>query len=102
MDSRQRPTPEHQPGTPGEARALLRSLRSLGEVSAPPALSSIVLDRLGVGIAYFPLETQVGRIFVAYSRIGIEAVTRAETALDFEQRVQTWLDRTLHPAAEPP
>ncbi|MGZ6286113.1 MAG: methylated-DNA--[protein]-cysteine S-methyltransferase [Ktedonobacterales bacterium] len=102
MDTRQRPTPEHQPGTLGEARALLRSLRSLGEVSAPPTLSSAVLDRLGVGIAYFPLETSVGRIFVAYSRVGLEAVTRADTALDFEERVHDWLDRPLHLAAEPP
>ena len=102
MDSRKTTTPEDQPGTLGEARALLGSLRTLGDVSAPPTLSSIVLDRLGVGIAYFPLETPVGRIYVAYSRAGLEAVTRADTALDFEQQVHAWLDRTLHPAAEPP
>lgn len=102
MDSRKTTTSEDQPGTLGEARALLRSLRTLGDVSAPPTLSNIVLDRLGVGIAYFPLETPVGRIYVAYSRAGLEAVTRADTALDFEQQVHAWLDRTLHPAAEPP
>lgn len=102
MDSRKTTTSEDQPGTLGEARALLRSLRTLGDVSASPTLSNIVLDRLGVGIAYFPLETPVGRIYVAYSRAGLEAVTRADTALDFEQQVHAWLDRTLHPAAEPP
>lgn len=102
MDSRQSPTPEHQPGTLGEGRALLRSLRALGDISAPPTLSSAILDRLGVGIAYFSLETSVGRIFVAYSRAGLEAVTRADTALDFEQHIHAWLDRPLHPAIEPP
>lgn len=102
MDSRQTPTPEHQPGILGEARALARGFRALGDVVAPAALSSIVLDRLGIGIAYFPLETPVGRIFVAYSCAGLEAVTRAETGEDFERAIAGWLDRPLHPAAELP
>ena len=102
MDSRRPPTTERQPGTPGEARALVRDLRALGDVSAPPHLHAVVLDRLGIGIAYFPLETSVGRIFVAYSRIGLEAVTRTDTAPDFEDYAHALLGRPVHLAAEPP
>lgn len=102
MDSRHPPTSERQPGTPGEARALVRDLRALGDVSAPSSLRAVVLDRLGVGIAYFPLETPVGRIFVAYSRVGLEAVTRTDTAPDFEDYANALLGRPVHLAAEPP
>ncbi len=102
MDTRQPPTAERQPDSVGEARALVRDLRALGEVSAPPSLHAVVLDRLGIGIAYFPMETPVGRIFVAYSRAGLEAVTRTETAPDFEEYAQALLGRPVHLAAEPP
>lgn len=102
MDSRQPPDPERQPGSRGEARALVHGFRALGEVSAPPALHAAILDYLGIGIAYFPLETPVGQIFVAYSRSGLEAVSRADTALDFERYARALLGRPVHLAAEPP
>lgn len=102
MDSRQTTTPDPNSRTLSELRDLVLGLRTLGDVTAPPHLGSVVLDRLGIGIAYFPLETPVGRVFVAYSRDGLEAVMRASTDQDVDQVIGAWLDRPARPAAEPP
>lgn len=99
----------HTPATPpaaslAEVRALLGQLRALADVEAPASLLSAVLGELGLDAAdrYFPLETAIGQIFVAFNDRGLSAVMRGESAADFEQTARALLHRPVHPVAEPP
>ncbi|MBV8086140.1 MAG: hypothetical protein JO247_15140, partial [Chloroflexi bacterium] len=42
-------------------------LSALGDVSAPPTLRPSTLLAAGVADGYFPLDTPVGQLFVAYN-----------------------------------
>lgn len=85
-----------------EGRDLVARLRSLSDVDAPPSLLPAVLGRLGLGDLYFPLDTPLGRAFVAYNAHGIAAVSRHETSQAFESAFADRFGRSVHPAAEPP
>jgi O-6-methylguanine DNA methyltransferase len=69
----------------GDSRALIRRLRQLGKVRAPAALVPTVLERLGLGDRYAPVDTPIGPLFVAYNAHGIVAVRRAAAAEEFER-----------------
>lgn len=62
-----------------------RALRSLGAEPAPATLLPAVLERVGLGDAYWRLESPVGPVFVAHGGAGISMVTRARSAEDFER-----------------
>jgi O-6-methylguanine DNA methyltransferase len=81
---------------------LVRGLRTLGNVEAPTALQGWVLTELGLADAYFPLETPLGQVFVAYNTRGIASILRAESAVDFAARFHALLKRTAYPARETP
>jgi O-6-methylguanine DNA methyltransferase len=85
-----------------DARELLRNLHSLAEVEAPPSLRPAVLKNLGLGDAYWTLETPLGSVFVAYNGAGISAVMRAAASADFEQSFRARFGRSVFPALEPP
>lgn len=88
--------------TLGDGRDLVARLRHLGEASAPPVLLSRVLGALGLGDLYFPLDTPLGRVFVAYNDHGISAVSRHETPEAFASAFTSRFGRSVYPAAEPP
>lgn len=65
-------------------RQLLRDLRALGAVHAPPHLLVAVLDEIGLGDRYASMETPLGPVFVAWNRLGVSAVMKTLTAQEFE------------------
>ena len=83
-------------------RDLQRDLRALGDVRAPTGLSGVVLARLGLGVAYAPLDTVIGRVFVAYTPRGAVAVRRASSPRAFEADFQKTFGRAVRPAPAPP
>jgi O-6-methylguanine DNA methyltransferase len=85
-----------------ETRRLVRELRELGGVEAPGELLSSVLVRVGLGDAYWELDTPIGPVFVAYGDAGISAVVRANDAAEFERAFRERHDRALGRLAEPP
>ena len=88
--------------TLAEARELVRELWALADVTAPATLHGHVLVELGLMDAYFPLETPLGQVFVAYNARGIASVLRAETAHDFEARFQALTGRVASRAEAAP
>lgn len=83
---------------------LTRGLRRLGAATAPPTLLASVLAATGLARVdtYCELETELGRLFVAYNTAGISAVMRANDAREFVAWFSQRLGRTLRAAAEPP
>jgi O-6-methylguanine DNA methyltransferase len=85
-----------------ETRGMLRDLRALAEATAPAGLRMRVLAELGLMDQYFPLETPLGQVFVAYSPRGISAVLRADSPADFESQFRGLMGRSTRPAEETP
>ncbi|MBV9120443.1 MAG: methylated-DNA--[protein]-cysteine S-methyltransferase [Chloroflexi bacterium] len=77
-------------------------LRPLREVRAPSSLRHAVLRRVGIADAYFQLETPLGRLFVAYSSMGVSAVLYALNAEGFEREFRRITGRAAAPAGEAP
>lgn len=86
----------------GSARELLCGLRDLGRVRAPSSILPSVLDRVGVGDAYAPIETPIGPVFVAFNGGGIAALVRAPTASAFEQAFRARFGRPVRRVAALP
>ncbi|HSF32297.1 MAG TPA: methylated-DNA--[protein]-cysteine S-methyltransferase [Candidatus Tectomicrobia bacterium] len=83
-------------------RDLLRQLRRLGDVPAPATILPKVLDQVGLVESYAPLETPIGRLFVAYTKHGVSAVMRAPSEADFERQYRLRFGRQPRRTAEPP
>lgn len=66
-------------------RQLLRDLRALGAVKAPPTVLEGVLTQVGLNDTYGSLETPLGTVFVAWNRLGVSAVMKSATPEEFEQ-----------------
>ncbi|HLZ23804.1 MAG TPA: methylated-DNA--[protein]-cysteine S-methyltransferase [Ktedonobacterales bacterium] len=85
-----------------EARELVRRLRALADVDAPVSLMANVLGELGLGDRYFPVNTPLGRVYVAYSERGISAVRLSSSPEVFEEQFQAEFGRRAWRLAEPP
>jgi O-6-methylguanine DNA methyltransferase len=83
-------------------RGMLRDLRALAEATAPAGLRMRVLAELGLMDQYFPLETPLGQVFVAYNPGGVSAVLRAQSAAEFEAQFRGLLGRDARRAEETP
>src|SRR5437016_967947 len=83
-------------------RQLLRDLRQLGAVHAPPRLLESVLDQVGLGDQYAALPSPLGPVFVAWNRLGVSAVMQTTTGEEFEQRFAERFHRKPRPAPELP
>jgi O-6-methylguanine DNA methyltransferase len=92
----------HDYPTMADARELVRELRELAAVEAPPSLPANVLARLGLADAYWTLDTPLGPVFVAYNTLGVAAVTRAATAAEFADAFRARFGRPVYQAPEPP
>lgn len=82
--------------------ALETGLRGLRAVTAPPTLLPSILTRVGLMDSYFPIETAIGSVFVAYNAHGVSAVMPAEDQVTFAQAFQERFGRTVSLATEPP
>ncbi|HLJ81977.1 MAG TPA: methylated-DNA--[protein]-cysteine S-methyltransferase [Ktedonobacterales bacterium] len=85
-----------------EARELVARLRALAEMEAPTSLLANVLGELGLGDRYFPLETPLGWVYVAYSERGISAVRLSPSPEEFEERFRAEYGRRAWRLPEPP
>ena len=83
-------------------RQLLRDLRTLSVVHAPPRVLERVLHQVGLGDEYGSLETLLGPVFVAWNRLGVSAVMKTATAEEFEQRFEERFHRRPRPSTEMP
>lgn len=83
-------------------RQLLNDLRALGEVKAPPRLLDRVLLDLGLGDTYTSLSSPLGRVYVAWNRLGVSAVMKTATREEFEERFRDRFQRTPEWAESPP
>ena len=84
-----------------ETTALVTALRGFPAEPAPAALLPEVLRRLGLGDAYWRLESPVGPVFVAHSKAGISMVTRASSAAEFERAFERRFGREVRPEKSP-
>jgi O-6-methylguanine DNA methyltransferase len=85
-----------------QSHALLRQLRSLGDVAAPATILPAVLEQVGLVESYAVLETLIGPAFVAYNAHGIAALMRAPSAAEFERQFRQRFGRPLRRVAELP
>jgi O-6-methylguanine DNA methyltransferase len=84
------------------ARALLTDCRALCETTTPAPIAEDALIRLGLADAYTTIETPLGRVYVAWNARGLSAVTRADSAGDFEVFAADLLGRKVYPRAAAP
>ena len=84
-----------------EAGELGVALYELRDVGAPASLLPHVLTQVGLADWYFPLDTPIGPVFVAYNGRGLSAVMRADSGAEFEQAFRAQFGRSAHPTVEP-
>jgi O-6-methylguanine DNA methyltransferase len=85
-----------------DGRSVVRDLRVLGQVRAPATLAPAVLERLGLTEVYAPLDTAIGRVWVAFRGGAVTAVRQAPGARAFEAAFAQEFDRPVRPAAQVP
>jgi len=90
------------PSTLNETGEMEDHLRGLRAVRAPHTLLPATLARVGLLNSYFPIETPIGPVFVAYNAHGISAVMPAEDRTTFEQTFRERFGRPISSTAEPP
>lgn len=93
---------QHQPHQETGGRQLVRRLRALGQVEAPPSTLWSILAGVGLGDSYWRLETHIGPVFVAYNAKGISAVMQASDDADFERAFRARFGRPAHALGRPP
>jgi methylated-DNA-[protein]-cysteine S-methyltransferase len=81
-----------------QQRQLINDLRALGKVKAPPRIREAILDQLDLGDRYASLDTALGRVFVAWNRLGVSAVMQTATDEEFEATFRARFKRSLHAA----
>ena len=79
----------------------MNDLRRLGEVRAPAGFAERVLARAGAGDSYAVFETVLGRVYVAWNRLGVSAAMRSASAREFEDFFGREVGRRLT-RVEPP
>jgi O-6-methylguanine DNA methyltransferase len=83
-------------------RQLVRDLRALGDVQAPPSVLAGILDAVDLGDHFAAFETALGPVFVAWNRHGVSAVMKTATPEEFAARFQERFGRLPRPAAALP
>lgn len=72
------------------------------DVSAPPTLLPGVLIALDLADRYLSLDVPIGRVYVAFNRNGISAVTQTPDAAEFERSFRAQFGRPAFPVTEAP
>jgi O-6-methylguanine DNA methyltransferase len=81
---------------------LVRQLRALGRVQAPRRLLEAILEEINLGDRYASVQTDLGPVYVAWSRFGICAVMKTLTAPEFEERFRERFGRVPRPSDDGP
>src|SRR5215208_7379807 len=84
------------------SRELVQRLRDLGEVRAPETVLPTVLEQIGPGDLYAPIETPIGTVFVAYNDAGVSAVMPADDVATFERAFRARFARPIRPGDQLP
>jgi O-6-methylguanine DNA methyltransferase len=74
-----------------DGQSLLRALKTLRQVRAPATIAPTVLQKLGLGSACAPVDTAIGRMWVAFRGDSVVALRKAASV----RAVETELRRTL-------
>ncbi len=80
---------------------VMLDLKRLGDVKAPRGFAERVLAQAGVTDSYAVFETVLGRVYVAWSRLGVSAAMRSRSAEEFEAWFRKDVGRELV-RVEPP
>ena len=80
---------------------LMTDLRLLGGEKAPSGFADRLLAHVGMADSYARFETVLGGVYVGWSRLGVSAASRSETAAEFEDWFKKEVGRTLLPAPAP-
>jgi len=65
-------------------------------VDAPAGLADRTLVAVGLADAYAPIETVIGRIWVAFNGLGVDALESANSPEAFEERIRAIRGRPAH------
>lgn len=93
---------DKQTSTLSSARTLLTDCRALGEATTTAPIAEDALIRLGLADAYTTIETPLGTVYVAWNARGLSAVTRSDSAGDFEVFAADLLGRKVYPREAAP
>lgn len=85
-----------------EDHAMEDTLAALRIVQAPAGLRPSILRTLELVDLYFPFDTPLGEMFLAYNKNGVSAVMRAPDAERFEESFRIAMGRPIWPAPTPP
>ena len=86
------PTTQPSPAVDARIEASLGDLR----IDAPRGLADRTLVAVGLAEAYAPIETAIGRIWVAFNGLGVSSVEAADSGAAFEARVLATRGRPAH------
>jgi O-6-methylguanine DNA methyltransferase len=84
------------------SRRLLSALHSTNTPSAPGGILPTVLGEVGLVDRYFPFESTLGTLLIAFGTDGITAVGRGQDELAFVEGYARHHDRPLHRINTPP
>ncbi len=70
-------------------------LKRLGDVKAPSGFADRVLAGVGMADSYALFETVLGPVYVAWSRLGVSAAMRCQSASEFEEWFANEVGRPL-------
>jgi len=84
------------------SRELVQRLRELGQVRAPETVLPTVLEQIGPGDLYAPIETPIGTVFVAFNDAGVSAVMPADDVAAFERAFHARFARPIRPGGQLP
>jgi O-6-methylguanine DNA methyltransferase len=80
---------------------LTTDLQMLGSEKAPAGFADRLLAHVGMADSYAHFETVLGRVYVAWNRLGVSAASRSESDAAFEAWFKKDVGRALVPAAAP-
>src|SRR5579859_3823078 len=83
-------------------RNLVRDMRSLGDERAPSSLLPAVLAEIGLWDSYAQFAAPIGQSYVAFNRLGVSAVIRAESDADVEASFWARFHRPIRRAGDLP
>src|SRR5260370_23949335 len=70
-------------------------LKRLGDARAPAGFADRVLAQVGMTDSYAVFETVLGRVYVAWNRLGVSAAMRSKSATEFEEWFRKEIGRRL-------
>src|SRR5438477_8202193 len=74
---------------------VMLDLKRLGDVRAPAGFAERVLANVGMADSYAVFETVLGRVYVAWNRLGVSAAMRSKSAAEFEDWFRNEIGRQL-------